>query len=100
MKGDVIFCKKHPFIITEDGYIGHDTTGAKENIFQAPDSEFEVLQDKVNTQKSERNRSFIWQNASSLTGNCKTSKRQIVPHKIFKDTHGPTSSYAMQQVSG
>ena len=21
MKGDVIFCKKHPFIITEDGYI-------------------------------------------------------------------------------
>ena len=37
-KVDVIFCKKHPFIITEDGYINHYTTGAMDNIFQAPDS--------------------------------------------------------------
>ena len=52
-KGDIIFCKKHPFIITEDGYIDHYTSGAMDNIFQAPDLEFKVLQDKVKNQKSE-----------------------------------------------
>ena len=58
-KGDVVFCKKHPFIITKDGYIDHYTTGAMDNIFQAPASEFEVPQEKVKSQKLERNRSFI-----------------------------------------
>ena len=48
-KGDVIFCKKHPFIFTEEGYIEHYTSGAMDNIFQALDSEFEVLQEKVKT---------------------------------------------------
>ena len=33
-KGDVIFCKKHPFIITEDGYTDHYTSGAMNNTFQ------------------------------------------------------------------
>ena len=42
-KGDIIFCKKHPFIITEEGYIDHNTSGAMDNIFKAPDSIFEVL---------------------------------------------------------
>ena len=51
MNEDVIFCKKHPFIITKDGYINHYTTGVMDNIFQAPDSEFEVLQEKVKIQK-------------------------------------------------
>ena len=53
MKGDIIFCKKHPFIITEDGYINNYTSGAMDNIFQAPDSEFKVPQEKVKNQKSE-----------------------------------------------
>ena len=47
MKGIVIVCKKHPFIITKDGYINHYTTGAMDNIFLTPDSEFEVLREKV-----------------------------------------------------
>ena len=50
-KRDVIFYKKHPFIITKDGYIDHYTTGALDNIFQAPDSEFEVLQEKIKKPK-------------------------------------------------
>ena len=65
MKRDVIFCKKHPFIITKDGYINHYTTEVMDNIFQAPDSEFEVIQEKVKSQKLERN-SFFWQNASFI----------------------------------
>ena len=75
MKEDVIFCKRHHFIITEDGYIDHYTTGAMDNIFHVPDSEFEVLQEKVKSQTLERNRSFIGKMLLSLTGNCKPSKR-------------------------
>ena len=52
-KGDVIFCKKHLFTITEEGYIDHYTSGAIDNTFQAPASEFEALQEKVKNQKSE-----------------------------------------------
>ena len=52
-KRDIIFCKKHPFIITEEGYIDHYISGAMDNIFQAPESEFEVLQEKVKNQKTE-----------------------------------------------
>ena len=85
MKGDVIFCKKHPFIMTEDGCIDHYTTGAMDNIFQAPDSEFEVLQEKVKSQKSERNRSFIGKMLLSLSGNCRTSKRQIALQKALNE---------------
>ena len=50
-KGDVIFCKKHRFVIKEEGYIDHYTSGAMDNIFQAPDSEFKTLQKKVKNQK-------------------------------------------------
>ena len=52
-KGGIIFCKKHPFIITDKGYIDHYTLGAMDNIFQAPDSKFKVFQEKVKSQKSE-----------------------------------------------
>ena len=48
-KEDIIFCKKHPFITTEEGYIDHYTSGILDNIFQVPDSEIEVLQEKVKT---------------------------------------------------
>ena len=34
-KGDVIFYKKQLFVITEEGYIDHYTSGAMDNIFQA-----------------------------------------------------------------
>ena len=37
-KGDIIFCKKPPFVITEEGYIEHYTSEAMDNIFQAPSS--------------------------------------------------------------
>ena len=55
-KGDIMFCKKHPFVITEEDYIEHYTSGAMDNIFLAPDSEFKALQDtsrKGKNQKSE-----------------------------------------------
>ena len=80
-KEDIIFCKKHPFIITEEGYIDHYTSGAMDNIFQAPDSEFETLQEKVENQKSERSRSFIGRMLLSLTDNNKTTKRQVALQK-------------------
>ena len=47
-KVDVIFCKKQPFVVTEEGYIDYYSSGAMDNIFQAPDSEFVTLQEKVN----------------------------------------------------
>ena len=48
-KGDIIFCKKQPFVIIEEGYTDHYTSGAMANILQATDSEFETLQEKVRT---------------------------------------------------
>ena len=32
-KGDEIFCKKHAFVITEEGYTDQYTSGAMDNIF-------------------------------------------------------------------
>ena len=46
IKGDVIFCKKQPSVITEEGYIDHYSSGAMDNIFQAPDSKFKTLQER------------------------------------------------------
>ena len=57
-----------------------------DNIFQAPDSEFEVLQEKVKNQKSEQSRSFIGRMLLLLTGNHKTNKRQIAPQKPLKES--------------
>ena len=74
-KGDIIFCKKQPFVVTEEGYIDHYSSGAMDNIFQAPDSEFETLQEKVKFQKSERSRSFIGRMLLSLMGNNKPIKK-------------------------
>ena len=56
IKGDVIFCKKQSFVVTEEGYIDYYSSGAMDNIFQALDSKFMTLQDEVKSQKSERSR--------------------------------------------
>ena len=53
-KGDVIFCKKQPFFITEEGYIDHCSSGTMDNIFQAPDSKFKTLHDEVKKIKNWR----------------------------------------------
>ena len=73
------------FIITEEGYINHYTLGAMDNIFQAPDSKFKVLQEKVKNQKSERGRNFIGRMLLSLTGNNKPRKRQVALQKQSKE---------------
>ena len=52
-RGDVIFCKKQPFVVTEEGYIDHYSSRTMDNIFQALDSEFEALPEKVKIQKLE-----------------------------------------------
>ena len=80
-KGDVIFCKNQPIIITEEGYIDHYSSGVMDNIFQAPDSEFEILQEKIKI-KNWRNRSFIGRIFLSLTGNNKPIKRQVAIQKL------------------
>ena len=49
-KGDLIFCKK-TFVVTEEGYIDYYHSGAMDNIFQAPGSEFVTLQEKVKSKK-------------------------------------------------
>ena len=100
MKGDVIFCKKHPFIITEDGYINDYTTGGMDNIFQVPDSEFEVLQENVKSQKSERKRRFIGRILLSLTGNCKPSMRQIAPQKSLYEGAETRTSCSINTLDG
>ena len=51
-KGAIIFCKKQPFVVTEEGYIDNYSSGAMGNIFQAPDSKFETFQEKVKIEKS------------------------------------------------
>ena len=66
IKGDVILCKKQPFVVTEEGYINYYSSGAMDNIFQASDSEFVTLQEKVKSQKSEKSRSFIGRMLLSL----------------------------------
>ena len=85
-KEDIIFRKKHQFIIMDEGYIDHYTSGAMDNIFQAPDSEFKTLQEKVKNQKSERRRSFIARLLRSLTGNNKTIKRQVALQRPLKES--------------
>ena len=57
-KGDIIFCKKHLFIITEEGYIDHYTSGAMDNIFQDQDSEFKILEEKLK-KKQNKNQSEV-----------------------------------------
>ena len=85
-KGDVIFCLKQPFVFTEEGYINYYSSGAMDNIFQAPDSEFMTLQEKVKIKKSERSRSFIGRMLLSLMGNNKPIKKQVVPQKPIKES--------------
>ena len=72
-KGDVIFCKKQPFVVTEEGYTDYYGSGAMDNIFQAPDSKCMTLQEKVKGKKLERSRSFIGMMFLSLMGNHKTT---------------------------
>ena len=83
-KVDVIFCKKQLFVVTEEGYIDHYTSWAMDNIFQAPDSKFETLQEKVKNQKSEQSRSFTGRMFLLLTGNNKPIKRQVALQKLLK----------------
>ena len=73
-KGDVIFCQKQPFVVTEEGYIDYYISGLMDNIFQAPDLEFVTLQEKVKCHKSQKSRSFIGMMFLSLIGNTKPIK--------------------------
>ena len=85
-KGDIIFCQKQPFIVTEECYIDYYSSGAMDNIFQAPDSEFVTLQEKVKSRKSERSRSFIGRILLSLTGNNKPIIKQVAIQKTLKES--------------
>ena len=62
-----------------------------DNIFQAPDSEFETLQENVKIQKSERSRSFIGSMLLSLTGNNKPIKKQVALQMPWKESSEPTA---------
>ena len=66
-KGDVIICKKQAFVVTGGGYIDYYSSGAIDNIFQAPDSKFVTLQEKAKSQTLEGSRSFIGWILLSLT---------------------------------
>ena len=86
-EGDMVFCGRHPFVVTEEVCIDHRTSGAVDGIFQAPDSEFETLQEKVKKkQKSERSRSFVGRMLLSLIGSNKTIKRQVALQKPLKES--------------
>ena len=81
-KGDIIFCQKQSFVVTEEGYIDYYSSGVMDNIFQAPDSEFVILQEKVKCNKLEKSRSLIGRIFLSLTGNTKPIKNrsQYIKH--------------------
>ena len=92
-KGDIIFCKKQPCVVTEEGYIEHYSSGAMDNIFQALDSELVTLQEKVKSQKSDRNWSFIGRMLLSLMGNNKPIKKQAAIQKpLIESNEGIASS--------
>ena len=74
IKGNVIFCQKQPFVVTEEGYIDYYNSGVIDNIFQATDLEFMTLQEKVKCHKSEKSRSFIGRMFLFFTGNTKPIK--------------------------
>ena len=71
-----------------------------DNIFQAPDSEFKVLQEKVKNQKSEQNRNFIGRMLLLLTGNCKTSRRQIAPQKPLGGSGESRTPHSINSLDG
>ena len=53
-KGDMIICKKLLSVVTEEGFINYYKSGVMDNIFQAPDSEFMTLQEKVNVKNQRK----------------------------------------------
>ena len=71
-----------------------------DKIFPAPDSEFEVLQEKAKNQTSKQNRSFIGRMLLSLTGNCKTSKGQIAPQKPLSGRSETRASCSINTLDG
>ena len=62
-------------MVTEESYIEYYSFGAMDNIFQAPDSKFVTLKEKVKSKKLERSRSFIGRMLLSLMGNNKPIKK-------------------------
>ena len=78
-------------MVTEEGYIDYNSSGAMDNIFQAPNSKFVTLQEKVKGQKSERSRSFTGRMLLSLTGNNKPIKKQVAMQKPLKKSNEASS---------
>ena len=81
-------------MLTEEGYNDYYSSGAMDNIFHAPDSEFATLQEKVKSQKSER-RSFIGRVLLSLMGNNKPIKKQVVIQKPLKESSEAMASHTL-----
>ena len=72
----VIFCKKWPFIITEDGNI--DLFAGGDGCHQATDEDFNFLENKARYLNAERNQSILTSIFITLTGTrCKTRRRQV-----------------------
>ena len=70
------------------------------NIFQTCDTEFEVLHEKVQNKKSEQSRSFIGRMLLSLTGNNKTSTRQVAPWRPLKESSEARASHSTNSLHG
>ena len=71
-----------------------------DNIFQAPDSEFLTLQEKVKSQNSERSRGFIGRMLLSLTGNHKPIKKQVLIQKPLKESNETMASCCNNSLEG
>ena len=99
-KGDVIFCKKQPFVVREEGYIDYYSSGATDNIFQAPDSTFVTLHEKVKSQNLERGRSFIGRMLLSLMGNNKPIERQVAIQKPLKESNETVATCCNNSLDG
>ena len=87
-------------MVTEEGYIDYYSSGAMGNIFQASDSEFVTLQEKVKSKKSEKSRSFIGRMLLSLMGNNKPIKKQVAIQKRLKESTEAMVSYCDNSLDG
>ena len=71
-----------------------------DNTLQAPDSEFKVFQEKIKNQTSEQNRSFIGRMLLFMTGNNKTSKRQVKVQKPLKENREARALCSAKSLDG
>ena len=88
----VIFCKKRPFIITEDGDIDKFAGEEMDVFYQVADKDFNFYEAQIRELDAERNQSVITSIFRTLTGTrCKTRRRHVTSIPPMSITLGAAS---------